>query len=112
MAVYGATKAYVLSLSEAIAEEVKGTGVSVTALCPGVTLTGFQARANVENTRLVSGYKMSAKDVAEIGYQALKRGKPVVIPGLWNRLLILSARFIPRSLSARVGRKIMERVES
>jgi short-subunit dehydrogenase len=108
MAVYCASKAYVLSFSEAIAEELRGTGVSVTALCPGVTRTGFQARAHVESTPLVRSGSMSAKEVAEIGYKALMRGKRVVIPGLMNWLVAFSVRFTPRSLDTRLGYKLME----
>ncbi len=108
MAVYCATKAYVLSFSEALASELKGTGVTVTALCPGVTLTGFQARANVENIRMLRGGGMSARQVAEIGYRAMKRGTPVVIPGAWNWLMIFSTRFIPRSLMTSMSKQLME----
>jgi len=108
MAVYGASKAYVLHFSEAIAEELEGTGVSVTALCPGITFTGFQARANVENIRMTQRGGMSAKQVAEIGYQALMRGKRVVVPGVWNQLMAFSVRFAPRSLVTRISRSLME----
>ena len=108
MAVYCATKAYVLSFSEALAAELDGTGVTVTALCPGVTFTGFQARANVENIRMLRGGGMSARQVAEIGYRAMKRGTPVVIPGTWNWLMIFSTRFIPRSLVTSMSRRMME----
>ena len=110
MAVYGATKAFVLSFSEALAEELKGTSVTVTALCPGVTHTGFQARANVENTRMLKDAGMSAKQVAEIGYRAMKRGDPEVIPGAWNWLMIFSTRFVPRSLVTGFSRRMLESV--
>jgi hypothetical protein len=108
MAVYCATKAFVLSLSEAIHEELRGTGVSVTALCPGVTRTGFQARANVEKTRLVKSGSMTARQVAQSGYAALKRGTPVVVPGWWNWLTTFSIRFVPRSLSASMAKRMLE----
>jgi short-subunit dehydrogenase len=111
MAVYGATKAYVLSFSEALAQELKGTGVTVTALCPGVTRTGFQTRANVENVRMARGASMSARHVAEIGYAALQRGTPVVIPGVWNWLLAFTTRFLPRSLVTSMSLKMMESAE-
>jgi short-subunit dehydrogenase len=110
MAVYCATKAYVLSFSEALAAELNGTGVTVTALCPGVTRTGFQARANVEKIRMLKDAGMSAKQVAEIGYRAMQRGTPVVIPGVWNWLMIFSTRFIPRSLVTGFSRRMMETV--
>ncbi len=108
MAVYCASKAFVLSLSEAIHEEVKGTGVRVTALCPGVTRTGFQARANVEKTRYVRSGSMTAQQVAESGYAAVKRGTPVVVPGWWNWLSTFSIRFVPRSLSASMAKRMLE----
>jgi hypothetical protein len=108
MAAYCATKAYVLSLSEAISEEVRGTGVSVTALCPGVTRTGFQARANVEHTQLTSSSMMSAQQVAETGYTALMRGQAVVVPGFVNQLLAFSVRITPRWLTRRIARRLME----
>jgi short-subunit dehydrogenase len=98
MAVYYATKAYVLSLSEAIAHELKGNGVTVTALCPGPTRSGFQARAGVEETRLVhSPLLMEARVVARAGYRALMRGQAVVVPGVLNRLLLFSQRITPRA---------------
>jgi short-subunit dehydrogenase len=112
MAVYGASKAYVLSFSEALGEELRGTGVSVTALCPGVTRTGFQARAGVGGTRYVQSGAMSARQVAQIGYGALMRGRPVVVPGVSNSALIFLARFMPRGLATRIAYCMMERVES
>ncbi len=108
MAAYCATKAYVLSRSEAISEEVRGTGVSVTALCPGVTRTGFQARAKVENTPLVHGGAMSARQVAEIGYKALLRGQAIVVSGFPNQLLAFAVRITPRSLTRRISHRMMQ----
>jgi len=101
MAVYYATKAYVLSFSEALAEEVRGTGVSVTALCPGLTKTGFQRRAGLQGVRMVRGSMMDAATVARIGYRGLLRGKRVVIPGWSNKLMALAARWSPRILVIR-----------
>jgi short-subunit dehydrogenase len=113
MAVYGATKAYVLSFSEALAEELRGTGVTVTALCPGVTITGFQARAGVNESRMLLRMgSMTAEQVATIGYKALKRGRPVVVPGFLNSLMIFSIRLSPRSLVARISKRMMEPVGS
>src|ERR1043165_596969 len=81
MAVYYATKAYVLSFSEAIAEELRKTPVTVTALCPGPTATGFVAAANVSETRLFTLMPpMESEKVAHIGYEAMKKGRRVVIP--------------------------------
>jgi len=108
MAVYCASKAYVLSFSEAIADELRGTGVSVTALCPGVTTTGFQERAQVDDMRMVQRGAMSAQRVAELGYQAMMKGRSLVVPGVQNRLLAVSMRPVPGSWAARVGRILME----
>jgi len=109
MALYYATKAFVLSFSEAIGSELEGTGVTVTALCPGPTATGFQARTKLEKSRLFKSMKvMDARTVAEAGYRALMAGKPVVIPGLMNKLLAQSVRFTPRALVTRIARKMQE----
>jgi len=103
MAVYYATKAYVLSFSEALAEETRGTGVTVTALCPGPTASGFQAGAAMEHSRLVSGKKLpAAASVAAFGVKAMRRGDVVAVPGLRNRLFAASVRFSPRPLVRRL----------
>jgi hypothetical protein len=113
MAVYYATKAYVLSFSEALAEEVRGTGVSVTCLCPGPTKTGFQARAKMEESKLVAGKDiMDSLTVARAGYEALHRGQTVTIPGVMNKLLAQSVRLMPRGAVARVVRQMQERVQA
>lgn len=106
MAVYYATKAYVLSFSEALAEELSDTGVTVTALCPGPTMTEFQAAAGLEDTLLFRGpLVMDAAKVARVGWAGAKRGKRVVIPGLANRFLKETVRFSPRRLvTAAAGR--------
>jgi short-subunit dehydrogenase len=97
MAVYYASKAYVLSFSEALAEEVRGSGVTVTALCPGPTASGFQAAADMEHSKLVAGKRMPpAAAVAEFGVRAMERGKVVAVPGFANRALAASVRFSPR----------------
>lgn len=106
MAVYAATKAYVLSLSEALANEVAGSGVAITALCPGPTETGFSARAGMQQTRLFRGATMDTRRVAEIGYRALMRGRPLVIPGLRNRLLVFSVRLAPRRVVSRIAGRL------
>jgi short-subunit dehydrogenase len=106
MAVYYATKAYVLSFSEALANEVAGTGVTVTALCPGPTETGFASRAGSEQSRLFKGPTMDARTVAEIGYAGLMAGKPVVIPGLRNRILAFSVRLAPRRVVTQISRRM------
>ncbi len=103
-AVYGATKAYVLSFSEAVAEELKGSGVTVTALCPGPTSTRFFARAGWDGTRLFKGPMTSAQMVAERGLKALMAGRRVEVVGLLNKVLILSARLAPRRLVSEATR--------
>ena len=113
MAVYYATKAYVLSFSEALAEEVRGSGVVVTALCPGPTESGFQARASMEASKLVKGKRlMDAASVAEAGYEGFRRGATVVVPGLQNRLLVQSVRFTPRWWVTRLVHHMQERVDA
>ena len=95
MSVYAATKAYISSLSKTINMELKGTGVSVTALCPGATSTAFAHKAGMENTLLFRMFVMSSTDVANIGYKALIRGRPYVIAGAYNKLLVLLTRLLP-----------------
>lgn len=102
MAVYYATKAYVLSFSEALAVELKGTGVSVTVLCPGPTKTEFFKRAHMEKPTILSRFAMDADRVAKVGYEGMMKNKTVVIPGWINRILALVARFSPRKIVARV----------
>lgn len=109
MAVYYATKAYVLSFSEAIANELEDTGVSVTALCPGPTESGFQQRAAMEDSKLVSGQKiMDAETVAKIGYRGLMENKTVIVPGVKNKILAESVRFTPRKLVTKLVRNMQE----
>jgi len=110
MAVYYATKAYVLSFSEAVDNEVRDFGVTVTALCPGPTESGFQAVASIEDSKLVKGKKLpSSKEVAEYGYKAMMKGKTVAIHGFINALLANSVRFTPRSIMVKAVRKIQEK---
>ncbi len=109
LATYYASKAYVLSLSQAIAEEIRNTGVTVTALCPGPTKTQFATTANLNRTRLFnSPFSMSAQDVAQYGYDALMSGKRVAIPGLANRLVAFGTRLAPRRLSTSIARRLQE----
>jgi hypothetical protein len=110
MAVYYATKHYVLSFSEAIANEVSHTGVTVTALCPGPTASGFQAGAEIEESRLVKGKQLpTSREVAEFGYKAMLKGRRVAVHGLGNRLQLFSIRFTPRRLAAAVVRRLQEK---
>jgi short-subunit dehydrogenase len=109
MAVYYASKAFVLSFSEALAEELGGTGVTVTALCPGPTATGFATAANMTTTRLFTVMKpMTSQQVAKIGYNAMKRGRRVVVTGTLNKLLAQSVRVSPRRMVTRVTRTLQE----
>ena len=108
MAVYYASKAYVLSFSEAIAEELRGTGVTMTCLCPGATQTGFQSRAGLENARLFKIGVADAASVARAGYDGMMRGKPLVIPGLKNKVIAASVRFAPRALVTKLSRAAVE----
>jgi short-subunit dehydrogenase len=109
MAVYYATKAYVISFSEALANELQGSGVTITCLCPGATDTGFQKRAGTEETRLFRTMRpMDASAVARHGYQALMKGKPLVISGFRNWLLAESLRVSPRKLVTAISRKILD----
>ena len=101
-ATYAASKAFVLSLSEALSEELSPRGIHVLALCPGVTDTGFQKEADVE----VSGAQPN--DVANFALRALDAKKRVAVHGLKNSLFAFSNRFSPRALSARVARRVME----
>lgn len=91
-AVYGATKAFLLSFSDSLWAELRGSGVSVTSLCPGITRTEFRSRAGV-STKRMSG--MSAEAVAECGYRGMMAGRRLVVPGLLNKLFVFVARRIP-----------------
>lgn len=100
-AVYYASKAYVRSFSEALAEELKSAGVRVTALCPGPVRTGFQSRAGFDFTGEMNAMKpalLPASEVARQGYEALAAGKRVVVPGLVNKFFVLTGRLTPRAV--------------
>jgi uncharacterized protein len=99
MAVYYATKSYVLSLSEALAEELSGSGATVTAFCPGPTASGFQDKAAMHDSGLVKGKRLpTADEVGRAGYAAMMRGQRVAIPGTVNWLLAQSVRVTPRAM--------------
>jgi len=111
MAVYYATKAYVISLSEALANEVAGSGVTVTCFCPGATDTNFQKRADMEDSRLFKqAGAMDVKVVALDGYRALMKGKTLAISGFRNWLVAESTRFAPRKLVTAISRWVTEKV--
>ena len=102
MAVYHATKAYVLSLSEAVAEELRGTPVTITCLCPGATATNFARDAKMEGIRLFKTTSPpSAVPVAKAGWRAMKRGRRIRVPGLLNKLVIFAPRLVPRVVMTR-----------
>ena len=109
MAVYYASKAYVLNFSEALANELHGTGVTVTTLAPGPTRTGFQKRGRLEDSRLVQGNIGDAPSVALAGYRGLMAGKTLVIPGFSNKLIPWIVRISPRGVVTRVVRRMQER---
>lgn len=112
MAVYYATKAYVISFSEALANELAGKGITVTCLCPGATETGFAGRAGNDESRLFKKLRpMDAKTVARAGYHGLLKGRTLVIPGFRNWLVAESVRVSPRKLVTAISRWVSERVE-
>lgn len=103
MAAYYASKAYVLSFSEALAEELAEHGVSVTAFCPGPTISGFQDKAAMHDSGLVKGKKLPTSfEVGVAGYRAMMAGRRVYIPGLMNWLMAQSVRFSPRFMVTKV----------
>jgi len=106
-AVYCATKAYVLSFTEALAEEIRGSGVRVSCLAPGATDTGFAAEAGTQGTRLFRRGVMDAGRVARAGHDGMRRGRTLVIPGLRNRVLAFSVRLAPRTLATRVAGRLL-----
>ncbi|MDG4656754.1 SDR family oxidoreductase [Ectobacillus antri] len=109
MAVYYATKAYVLSFTEALENELKDTNIKVTALCPGPTQTEFSNRADLGASKLFKSGVMDVKQVAAIAYKEFQSGKTIVIPGLKNRILAGSIRFMPRKLVTAIVRRVQER---
>lgn len=109
MAVYYASKAFVLHFSEALAEELSGTGTTVTCLCPGPVETSFQTRARIGNTNLLkSPLLVDVREVARAGYEGMKRGQRLVIPGWRNSILVQSLRVSPRRLITRIVRHMHE----
>jgi len=110
MSIYYATKSFVLHFSEAIANEVKDKGITVTALCPGATKSGFEEAADLGESKLFKGKKLpSSKVVAIYGYKAMMKGKVVAIHGLMNKIMAGSVRFTPRALVIKVTRMIQDK---
>ena len=111
MAVYAATKAFVLSYSHALHEELKGSGVVVTALCPGTTRTDFHRVAGLAPGERVRFPSLSPQTVAEAGLRGLARGKAVVVPNLLDSAWIFTGRLVPRSLPPRIGAAVFSRLK-
>ena len=106
MAVYYATKAFLLSFTEALAEELAGTGVTATALCPGPTTTTFGTAAGGRFKPVARKVSMSATAVARLGYRAFRSGRVVAITGLRNQLPTLAVRLIPRSIVRKITKRL------
>ena len=102
MAVYYATKAYVLSFSEALAAELKGTGVKVSVLCPGPTPTNFGAMAGSKNVKLIRVSGTPPDKVAQDGHKAFRKGKVICISGIQNQFLVFLIRWVPRAMIRRI----------
>lgn len=109
LAVYHSSKAFVNSFSEALNDELKDTGVTITVLCPGPTDTEFFDKADMENARILEdGIVMEPEEVAEIGYEALMEEERIIIPGMSNKVLTFTRRLIPKSLQASIHKKLYE----
>ncbi|MDP4210820.1 MAG: SDR family oxidoreductase [Bacteroidota bacterium] len=109
MAGYCASKAYVLHFSEAVNRELKGTGVIVTTLCPGVTDTGFHVTAQTESSTMFTKLShASAREVAEYGFGLMMKGKSYGVHGLFNKLMVFSVRFSPRNLVTQIAAGLLK----
>jgi short-subunit dehydrogenase len=106
MGVYYASKAYLLSFSEALVEETRGTGVTVSCLAPGATRSEFQAVANLQDALVFKLGTQSSEAVARAGYDGFRRGKAIVVPGLKNKIGAASVRFTPRPVIRRILRRL------
>ena len=107
VAVYCAAKSFILSLSEALAQELKGSGVTVTALCPGGTKTEFESNAVRQKAKTGEAWGMKTAKVARIAYRGMMKGKRVVVPGLHNRLGVFSIRLLPRGMVSALTKRMM-----
>ncbi len=113
LAGYSASKAYVISLSEALREELQPLGIQVSVLCPGPVDTAFWTRAGLSQAAMpVSGWMMSAEQVAEAGLRGLQEGRALIIPGWRNRLLYLLGRIAPRRLTRRIVARLNRRLQA
>jgi short-subunit dehydrogenase len=111
-ATYSATKAFVLSFTEALHEEVAKAGVHVTALCPGFTRTDFQQRAGVKSSGVPNAAWSDATEVVADGLAALDRNQAVCVPGVINKVVAVSPRFGPRGLTRRISAGVMKRLDA
>lgn len=111
LGVYGATKAFLLSVSEALAQELDGSGVTVTALCPGPTRTNFGTAAGLQADSPFDRYAADAEAVARFGWQAMMKGKPVAVEGTLNRIGALAAQLAPRAFVRRIAAKLLVRMQ-
>ena len=108
-ATYFASKAYVLSFTEALAAELDDTGVRVSALCPGPTRTLLHQRAGMGGTKWEAGKRMDPRVVADVAFEGLTRGKVIIIPGIKHKLLAQAVRFVPRSVTRKVVKRMQQR---
>ncbi len=108
-AVYCASKAYVLSFSNALRAELTGTGVTVSALCPGAMNTQFAKKADMENTLLFRSYVMDPREVVEIAYHAFMKNKKIIIPGFYNRVLVSSIPITPGNILEKISKALLKR---
>lgn len=111
MSVYFATKAYVLSFSEALTNELAEHGIQVSVLCPGPTHTGFEQRANLKQSKLFERNVMQAEEVARTAYQQFLTGKSMIIPGKTNWMLVRSSQLLPRKMITGIVRKMQSEKE-
>src|SRR5687767_12015318 len=112
MSVYYATKAFLLSFSQAIDYELKPNGITVTTLCPGPTESEFKVRAGSERSRLFEAFVMDAATVARAGYDGMMKGKAVAIPGIRNKLIPMATRVTPRPLITKLSHRAARPTES
>lgn len=105
--IYGAAKSYILFFSESIAEELAGSNVTVTVLCPGTTKTQFFSRSKTDGLRISRLGAMSAEEVARTGYEALMKNKRYVVPGVFNKVMVFGIRLTPRFLVPKITKFIL-----
>lgn len=109
MAVYSASKSFVLSFTQSIANEIEGSGVSITALCPGATTSGFQKKSEMSESKVMNSKMATSEEVAEYGYKAMKKRKVVAVHGLKNKFFAFIVRFLPRRFVVNYARASVER---